>query len=286
MKERNLEALTANMRKAPTFASAEEVIRRDYPLKLPARNWLQLWNTPELSQFRGVVEDNEAHEQRRIAIQQEKHIIHQVAHDAPMPDVEHEARQRQHQQHMEGLLRNLPSQLDALHRQQTRGMQQETLAELQRLANAQEAEAKKARMAEEAFNNLSDHVMQDRDRLAARAPEVHNHYHSTTNNTTNLDQTNLHNAVANMLSSHQAQFGAYMHQNRLSSEAMFNLLRAHMQSRVQSQPDDPMLRLYMRSQPDPAPMLAVENAPGPPPPGRRCGPRGGPSRTPVRNRRR
>ena len=47
------EVLVAGMREKPTFALAEDLVKRDHPLKLPSRRFIQLWNTPEISQFRG-----------------------------------------------------------------------------------------------------------------------------------------------------------------------------------------------------------------------------------------
>ena len=57
MKNRDYESLAAGMRVEPTFASAEAVLKKDYPLKLPDRRWIAMWNTPEISQFRGIDED-------------------------------------------------------------------------------------------------------------------------------------------------------------------------------------------------------------------------------------
>ncbi len=45
--------LAAKMREKPTFTAAEDTIKKDYPLKLPSRRFIQLWNTPEITQFRG-----------------------------------------------------------------------------------------------------------------------------------------------------------------------------------------------------------------------------------------
>ncbi len=54
MKERNYEALVAGMHKKETFEGAEEVIKKDFKLKLPDRRYIHMWNSPEISQFRGV----------------------------------------------------------------------------------------------------------------------------------------------------------------------------------------------------------------------------------------
>ena len=54
VKSRDYETLVSGMRKVPTIFDAEEVIRKYYPLKLPNRMALQMFNSPELSQFRGL----------------------------------------------------------------------------------------------------------------------------------------------------------------------------------------------------------------------------------------
>lgn len=70
------EALVSRMRERPTFPVAEEIIKKDYPLKLPDRRYLQLWNTPEISQFRGyeslvaAEEHRDQHEKERIEIRE------------------------------------------------------------------------------------------------------------------------------------------------------------------------------------------------------------------------
>ena len=55
-KNRDYAALAAGMHKQPTFGEVEEVLKRDYPLKLPNRSYITLWNSPELAQFRNVEE--------------------------------------------------------------------------------------------------------------------------------------------------------------------------------------------------------------------------------------
>ena len=70
------------MREKPTFAVAEEVIKQDYPLKLPSRVHLQLWNTPEISQFRGYQDDLDESEKRRATIRQEQQDLGIAAREA------------------------------------------------------------------------------------------------------------------------------------------------------------------------------------------------------------
>ena len=59
------EQLVSGLREKPTFAVAESVIRKDFKLKLPDRRWIRLYNTPEISQFRGYQETSDAAEKHR-----------------------------------------------------------------------------------------------------------------------------------------------------------------------------------------------------------------------------
>ncbi len=47
------ETLVEGLRKVPTFEIAEAIARKDFPLKLPERKWLTIFNSSEISQFRG-----------------------------------------------------------------------------------------------------------------------------------------------------------------------------------------------------------------------------------------
>ncbi len=102
MKDRSYESLVAGMRKAPSYTSAEEVIAKDFKLRLPDRRYIHMWNSPEISQFRGVQEDMDKDEAARHSVGQEKADIRQVAReqDVPMPDMiyVHEAMHHQRQQ--------------------------------------------------------------------------------------------------------------------------------------------------------------------------------------------
>ncbi len=68
MKERDYESLRA-MRVVPTITTAEEVIRTQPKIQLPDRRAITLWNSPELSQFRGVSEGMNGEEERRHVAQ-------------------------------------------------------------------------------------------------------------------------------------------------------------------------------------------------------------------------
>ena len=61
------------LRPVPTLTQAEDILKKDFPVKLPARNYIKLWNTPEVSQFRGV-QENLDEEARRIEVAQQQRL--------------------------------------------------------------------------------------------------------------------------------------------------------------------------------------------------------------------
>ena len=51
------ESLAAGMHKEPTFGEVQAVIDRDFKFKTPDRRYLQMWNSPGISNFRGLQEE-------------------------------------------------------------------------------------------------------------------------------------------------------------------------------------------------------------------------------------
>ena len=153
-------------------------------------------------------------------VEAEKADIRKVTReqDVPTPDMNyvHEAMNQQRQQasamsaHMDDMGR--------VHAAQMAGMQAETKAELERLANAQAEAAKKAKIAAEAVSGLRDNQMEHRDMLGKLAESqgvTHNTIdQSVVNNTTNNIQQyqSIHNQVLHLVNTHQGLFGEYMRQ--------------------------------------------------------------------------
>jgi len=272
MKSRDYNTLTARMREKPTFATAEEVLKKDYPLKLPDRRWIQLWNTPEISQFRGIQDEIDATEANREQHEREQAEIRQVARETgvhtPDMDMVHELLTHQRQQgaamqeHMQGLAE--------LNRQHMEGLRAEQRAELERLANAQNLAANRAAMAEQALMGLRDVALEHRNMIGQLAAQtghvqqnidnsaitniVHNHHHDE----------NVHRHVMNLMQSHAAQFGEYARQQQLSTEQMQRLLYEH----LSRNPPQPVIHI-MRP-PDEGMQVVQFSGSGPPP-----GPPGG-----------
>jgi hypothetical protein len=268
MKDQSYESLVAGMRKAPSYTSAEEVIARDFKVKLPDRRYIKIWNSPELSQFRGVQEDMDKEEERRHVVEAEKADIRKVAReqDVPTPDMNHvhEALNRQRQQ--ASAFASHQEDMNRVHAAQMAGMQQETKAELERLAQAQAEAAKKAKIAAEAVSGLRDHQMEHRDMLGKLAESqgvVHQTIdQSSTTNTTNnnFSEQNVHNEVRAMVLARDHQFGQYMQQQQLTNEQMMNILY----ETVRRAPPAPVI--HMMPPNNPMEVVQYTGGGGPPPP--------------------
>ena len=118
----SFEELSAKrLRPVPTLTSAEEVLKKDYPLKLPSRTYIHLWNTPEISQFRGYQETADEREERMHTFRVEQEAIGQAtrsASDGSVPDM-HTAHEMLNQQRQAAsAMAQQAETLAALNRQQ------------------------------------------------------------------------------------------------------------------------------------------------------------------------
>ncbi len=227
------ETLVEGLRKVPTFEIAEAIARKDFPLKLPERKWLTIFNSSEISQFRGIQSDMDATAMNRNKVDSEKNAINRAAHDANVstPDMTFVHEVVNQQRNMAASFDAHLSDLDRLHAQRMASQGHETRAELERLANLQAESEKKARMAETALNAFRD--IQDEDRLrlariAERQGVVNNHIdQSVVNNTTVVDNTNQHNQVLQLVHAHGHNFGEFMRQQNMNQEEMMRLIHEH-----------------------------------------------------------
>ena len=140
------------------FAVAEETIKKDYPLKLPNRTSLHIWNTPEISQFRGYQEEIEATERTKIQHTRERMEIREVAREnsTHTPDMDAVHDMMMHQRQSAAAFGQHAQNLAELHTRQMEGMRAEPRAELERLAAAQSVAANRARIAEEALAGVRE----------------------------------------------------------------------------------------------------------------------------------
>ena len=134
---RNYESLVAGMRERPTIFDAEEVLKKDYRIKFPDRRAITLWNTPEISQFRGVAEAHDEMEERQHNAQLEQIELRRAANrsETSMPDMQFVADEVQRSRRSESALREAMAAQAAAHQQQLRGMQEESMAQMTRLAD-------------------------------------------------------------------------------------------------------------------------------------------------------
>lgn len=280
----NYEELAAQrMRPRPSLTSAEEVIKKDFPLKLPNRTHIRLWNTPEVSQFRGYQENADEREERLHIIRAEQEVIGQqarIASDGGMPEM-HIVHEMLNQQRQAGAaLQQHAEQLAALNRQQLVGMQEEQRAEMTRLSNAHLEAQNRQRIAEGALVGLRDAALEQRNliaELAARQGHVTNNIdqrHTTTNiDARQMQDVNVHSQAMNLMHSHAAQFGQYMQQQRLDQSQMLQLLYEHLRRNPPQQTYHHQPVIIHMQQPPPGPPgapLAITTSSSsqpPPPPG-------------------
>jgi hypothetical protein len=150
---RNYESLVAGMRERPTIFDAEDVLQKDYKVRFPDRRAITLWNTPEISQFRGVQEAHDEMEERQHNAQLEQMELRRAANasETSMPDMQFVAAEVMRSRQSEGALRDAMASQAAAHAQQLRGMQEETMAQMTRLAAESAAASKRSELAEQAL---------------------------------------------------------------------------------------------------------------------------------------
>lgn len=261
------EKLVSGLREKPTFAVAEDVIKKDYKLKLPDRRFIQLLNTPEISQFRGYQEDLDENEKHRDQHEREKIELREAARDAgnglgPDLHIVHDLLS-QHRQQQTAMREHMES-LSAINQRQLEGIRAEQQAQLDRLAAEQMAAANRSAMAEQALLGLRDVALEHRNaigRLAESQGVVHQHFDQSSTSTTVVHQNvdvEIHNQMMNMMHTHAQQFGQYMQQQRMSSEEFQRLLYTHLMRQR-----NPAVINILRP---PDQIVQVTGGGGPPPP--------------------
>ena len=123
------------MRHRLTIFDTEEVLKTDYPLKLPNRCYIRMYSSPELSQFRGVQTNLNDFEEKQAKAGAERTLIQQIGREQGHNTVDITAvadaigrQERQMgamQQHYENLAR--------INRAEAQGRHNETISELERL---------------------------------------------------------------------------------------------------------------------------------------------------------
>ena len=207
------------MRERLVIFDAEDVLRKDYKVRFPDRRAITLWNTPEISQFRGVQEAHDEMEERIHNAQLEQLELRRAANasETSMPDMEFIAAEVMRSRQSEGALRDAMAGQAAAHAQQLRGMQEETDAQMTRLATEAAAASKRSELALHALDGLRDLHSEHRSALGEIAERMgrpqpvqidQSVTNYTTQNVTAVDERSIHNVVMQMLNVGAAQFGA------------------------------------------------------------------------------
>ena len=279
----NYEVLSSKLRVKPTFTSAEEVIRKDFKLKLPDRRFIQIYNTPEISQYRGYQQLLDETEERKHVAAVTRLDIQQTARQTNEPSMNAEIVQEmmQNQRQSSAAMAQHMRDLAEHTRRENAGMVAEQRVQLQHLANAHAQAQNLQRISETALAGLMrDSALEQRNLiqdLAAKAGhvtnnidsrhfETHNHEHTT--NTTQMTDVNIHNQVQQMMQTHTQQIGVIMQQNQIGHEQMQQALYDTIRQQQQAQASvPPQVIMHMIPQaPPPMIIMPVQPPPGPPPP--------------------
>jgi hypothetical protein len=264
------------MRQRPTIFDAEDVLKKDYKVRFPDRRAITLWNTPEISQFRGVQEAHDEMEERQRNAQLEQIELRQAANrsETSMPDMEFVAAEVQRSRRSEAALRDTMAGQAAAHAQQLRGMQEETMAQMTRLATEAATASKRAELAARALDGLRDLHAEHRAALGqiaeqmGRAPVQQIDQSVTTNvqNVTHIDERSIHNIAMQAVNARAAQIGAATAQNGMRQEVMMQSL---MDFAATHQQTHNHIHFSIATPPnEPEDMQVVSfNPPPPPPPG-------------------
>ena len=273
-KNRNYESLVAGMRERPTIFDAEDVLKKDYKVRFPDRRAITLWNTPEISQFRGVQEAHDEMEERQHNAQLEQMELRRAANasETSMPDMQFVAAEVMRSRQSEGALRDAMAGQAAAHAQQLRGMQEETMAQMTRLAAEAAAASKRSELAEQALSGLRDLHAEHRSELGRIAEQmgrpqpvqIDNSVTNNVQNVTQIDERSIHNIAMQAVNAGAAQFGAAMAQNRMSQEAMMQSLLDYAATHQQQHNH---IHFSIATPPnEPEDMQVVSSGPPPPPP--------------------
>ena len=197
-----------------------------------------MWNSPEISVFRGIQTNINAFEEKQAKAGAEDAQMKQIGRDQGMNtiDMSQVADVLSRQERGMDAVRQSMADLNAAHAQQEEGRRLETQSLLERLAVGQAGAENRARIAEEVSRRRIDMLTEDRDKVMATAAAaagagaggggggvVNNnvdnrqvdsstHYHQTV-----VDQ-NTHNQMVSLIQKNIPQFGAYMQQNNMNQE--------------------------------------------------------------------
>ena len=259
----------AGLRHRPTIFDAEAILKKDYPLKLPDRRYLHMWNSPEISEFRGVQTNINAFEEKQARVEAEQAQIKQIGREQGLNtvDITQVADILSRQERSMTAMQQSMADLGAVHMQQEAGRRQEMQSMFERLAVGQAGAENRARVVEEANQRNVDMLMADRDRVHTTAASAGSVVNNNVDNTqidssTHVHQTfvdqNVHNQMLSLVQHNSHQFGAYMQQNNMNQEQMMTLLHRFATQR-------PEAIIHYLPSPEASTMMQIDSAPPPAP---------------------
>ena len=259
----------AGLRHRPTIFDAEAILKKDYPLKLPDRRYLHMWNSPEISEFRGVQTNINAFEEKQARVEAEQAQIKQIGREQGLntTDITQVADILSRQERSMTAMQQSMADLGAVHMQQEAGRRQEMQSMFERLAVGQAGAENRARVVEEANQRNVDMLMADRDRVHTTAASAGSVVNNNVDNrqmdsSTHVHQTfvdqNVHNQMLSLVQHNSHQFGAYMQQNNMNQEQMMTLLHRFATQR-------PEAIIHYLPSPEASTMMQIDSAPPPAP---------------------
>ena len=217
-----------------------------------------MWNSPEISEFRGVQTNITTFEEKQARVEAEQAQIKQIGREQGLNtvDITQVADILSRQERSMTAMQQSMADLGAVHMQQEAGRRQEMQSMFERLAVGQAGAENRARVVEEANQRNVDMLMTDRDRVHATGASAGSVVNNNVDNrqmdsSTHVHQTfvdqNVHNQMLSLVQHNSHQFGAYMQQNNMNQDQMMGLLHRYASQRPEMtiqylRPDVPMMQ--------------------------------------------
>jgi hypothetical protein len=212
-------------------------------------------------------------EERRHNAQLEQLELRQAANrsETSMPDMEFIAAEVMRSRQSEAALRDAMAGQAAAHAQQLRGMQEETAAQMTRLATEAAAASKRSELAARALDGIRDLHAEHRSELGRIAEQmgrtpvsIDQSVTNNVQNVTQIDERSIHNIAMQAVNAGAAQIGAAMAQGRMREEAMMQSLLDFARSHQETHNH---IHFSIATPPnEPEDMQVVSSGPPPPPP--------------------
>ena len=250
-KSRDVETLTAHMRKKQSWADIDETLAKQPKIRMPNRRALAMWSSFDLARFRGGEEDWDDWEDRKRDVQQRQAEVIQTARngDSNTVDLGHVAAALDGHSRRMDMMAAHQRQMAETDRQQREGMHYENRRAMEELARAHKEAANRDRMAAEVSRVHIDRMAAERDMLnsavaAAGVPQqnvtnVYNtehRHHNTTENHHHNNTTENHIDQSTQRTHHSHHHDHTSHSvtnNTLNEQSIHNQMMAIMHNNRQ-----------------------------------------------------